>query len=148
MWNQSLCLIRPSSSCRGLPASSTGYEQVAVYIVRCLLPCYTNDLAIHLFPIPEPSMSVAENQKRTAQAFVAACNEYTAEGVLKLRHEDCRHALLPASMGIPERTNAEYLEMFDRLGDLLQGFHVRFFSQTPLSYGELTGCLRWRLSGS
>ena len=77
-------------------------------------------------------MSVAENQKRTAQTFVDGYNEWTVEGLLRPRTDNCVHSMLPASLGRPDRTNADYEPFFKRLRGFMKGFHVRA-SASPLA---------------
>ncbi|CAJ2502724.1 Uu.00g101180.m01.CDS01 [Anthostomella pinea] len=60
-------------------------------------------------------MSLAENQKRTAQAFVDGYNEWTIEALMRPRSDDCVHARLPASLNRPERNNEAYTTFFQPL---------------------------------
>lgn len=70
-------------------------------------------------------MSLAEKQIATAKEFVNGYNEWTAEGLLRARSDDCVHAVLPVSMNRPPRTNAEYKLFFGNLEPLMKEFKVR-----------------------
>ncbi|EMC91463.1 hypothetical protein BAUCODRAFT_160969 [Baudoinia panamericana UAMH 10762] len=68
--------------------------------------------------------SLAETQKRTALAFLDGYNEFTVEGLLRVRTEDCVHVSLPASMGRPDRNNEEYAMFFHQLERVLKNFKM------------------------
>lgn len=70
-------------------------------------------------------MSLAEKQIATAKEFVNGYNEWTAEGLLRARSDDCVHAVLPVSMNRPPRTNAEYKLFFGNMEPLMKDFKVR-----------------------
>lgn len=77
-------------------------------------------------------MSLAENQKRTAQAFINGYNEWTVEGLMRARSDDCIHAMLPASLNRPERTNKDYEQFFQPLSKLMSAMKVFLLTPTTL----------------
>ncbi|KAK3628735.1 hypothetical protein LTR56_018456 [Elasticomyces elasticus] len=64
-------------------------------------------------------MTLAETQKRTAEDFIRGYNEWTLEGLLRARSDDCVHVTLPASLGRPNRTNEDYREFFKPLSHMI-----------------------------
>lgn len=70
-------------------------------------------------------MSYAEAQEKTAEAFIDGYNEFTVEGVLRVRADDCVHVMLPASLARPERTNAVYGKFFKGITTVMKDFKVR-----------------------
>lgn len=83
-------------------------------------------------------MSLAEAQKKTAQAFIDGYNEFTIEGLLRARSDDCVHAMLPASLGRPDRTNADYEKFFAQLKNMMGGMKVRDLASQPMRPLKLT----------
>ncbi|EME42052.1 hypothetical protein DOTSEDRAFT_174856 [Dothistroma septosporum NZE10] len=69
-------------------------------------------------------MSLAEKQIETAKAFVEGYNEFTVEGLLRARSNDCVHAVLPVSLGRPPRTNNDYKMFFGNLQETLKNFKM------------------------
>ncbi|KAL1854510.1 hypothetical protein VTK73DRAFT_8732 [Phialemonium thermophilum] len=60
-----------------------------------------------------------------AIAFIDAFNEETAESSVRYRGPSCLHRLLPASMGVPPRTNAEYAAWIQNMYTVIRGFRLR-----------------------
>lgn len=69
--------------------------------------------------------TLAEKQLATAKAFVDGYNEWTAEGLLRARSEDCIHAVLPISLNRPPRTNGDYKLYFGNLQPHMTDFHMK-----------------------
>lgn len=70
-------------------------------------------------------MSLAEKQIETAKAFIEGYNEFTVEGLLRARSDDCIHAMLPVSLARPPRTNNDYKMFFGNLQETLKDFRVQ-----------------------
>ncbi|KAF2174248.1 hypothetical protein M409DRAFT_49108 [Zasmidium cellare ATCC 36951] len=69
--------------------------------------------------------SVAAKQLATAQKFVDGYNEWTAQGVVRARSDDCVHAVLPVSLNRPPRTNADYKLFFGNVEPHMSDFHMK-----------------------
>ena len=96
----------------------------------------TSTLDIYLFHSPHfnsipPVMSLAEKQVETSKAFIEGYNEFTIEGLLRARSDDCIHAILPVSLGRPPRTNNDYKMFFGNLKDVLKDFKVHVRQRPP-----------------
>ncbi|KAI0863775.1 hypothetical protein F4860DRAFT_467796 [Xylaria cubensis] len=59
--------------------------------------------------------SLRDQLWKTAKAAFEEYGELTAESVIAYRSPDCVHRILPASAGVPDRTNKEY-------SDFVMGF--------------------------
>lgn len=69
--------------------------------------------------------SVAAKQRATAERFINGYNEWTVEGLLGARSDDCVHAMLPVSLNRPPRTNADYKLFFGNLETHMSAFHMK-----------------------
>ena len=75
---------------------------------------------------PDTNMpSLAETQIETCEKFAAGYSEWTVEGLLRLRTNDCMHSVLPASVGRKPVTNEEYGNFFKALQPVVKNFRVR-----------------------
>jgi len=70
-------------------------------------------------------MTLAENQKRTAEDLLQGYRDWTIEGLLRARSDDCVHLMLPESLNRPPRTNEDYKEFFKPLSHMMSEFKVR-----------------------
>ena len=69
-------------------------------------------------------MSVADKQKKTAQAFLDGYNAMTSEAVLAPRADECIHNMLPASMNRAGKSNEEYRTFITKLGPMMKDMKV------------------------
>ena len=73
--------------------------------------------------------SALENQKKTAKRFVELECTWDANAIAALHTDDCKHQLLPYSLGHPERNNEEFKDFYRQFSPIWSGYTVK---TTPL----------------
>lgn len=66
----------------------------------------------------------------TTNLFLAEFNRFTAQSVIAFRTPSCRHRLLPASLGAPVRSNAEYSAFVESLLPVMRGLKLHLAANT------------------
>ena len=66
------------------------------------------------------SSNLAESMRATTAALVMAFDgKWETEATLAPRADDCVHTILPASLGIPAKSNDEFAARFDKIKHLI-----------------------------
>ncbi|KAL6799538.1 hypothetical protein GGI42DRAFT_355135 [Trichoderma sp. SZMC 28013] len=65
----------------------------------------------------------------TANAFIAAYNQWTVSGVLSIRSASCMHRVLPGNR--PARTRAEFGEFLERTIPAIRNFRLHAVDTSP-----------------
>ncbi|KAK4082258.1 uncharacterized protein Triagg1_2070 [Trichoderma aggressivum f. europaeum] len=65
----------------------------------------------------------------TANAFIAAYNQWTVSGVLSIRSASCTHRVLPGNQ--PARTKAEFGEFLERTIPAIRNFRLHAVDTSP-----------------
>lgn len=66
----------------------------------------------------------------TTNLFLGEFNRCTPQSVIAFRTPSCRHWLLPASLGAPVRSNAEYSAFVESLLPVMRGFKLHLAANT------------------
>lgn len=75
-----------------------------------------------------------ENQKKVAKRFIELEATWDADAIASLHSDDCKHQLLPYSLGHPERNNEEFKDFYRQFSPIWEGYKVK---EQPLYHTKL-----------